>query len=164
MISMALTILTSCSDTVEEPIRNITAFPAPSFDLPDLMGQNHRSDDLKGNPTILAFWTTWAPSAVMQLEDLKAVHQQYQEIGVKVIAVALDEDGIRDLELFSQHSEYPFTILIAPPDFHENFGGIDALPTTFVINSNWQIINRYTGRIGLIELSKEIDFLTQPKE
>ncbi len=162
---MALALWGSaCSKELVEPPRNIKPLDAPQFQLPDLTGQEVSSSSLKGKVTILTFWTTWAPSAVHQLHDLQQLRQNYPEAPIQIVAISLEEAGIKDLEVFLQHSTYPFTILQADPDFQEKFGGIDAVPSTFIINTDWKIINRYTGRTSLNELSAEIDWLLRPIE
>jgi peroxiredoxin len=154
----------ACSTDPVEPARNIKPLDAPDFQLPDLKGVQVSSDSLKGKSTIITFWTTWAPSAVHQLHDLQQLELQYQEAPVQIVAISLEEAGVKDLEVFLQHSTYPFPILRAHPDFHQQFGGIDAVPSTFVIDPQWKIINRYTGRTSLSELTKELDWLLRPEE
>lgn len=154
----------SCSEEPVEPPRNIKPLDAPEFQLPDINGQEVSSASLQGKVTILTLWTTWAPPAVHQLRDLQLLRENYAEAPVHIVAVSLEEAGIRDLEVFLQHSTYPFPILRADPDFQQKFGGIDAIPSTFIITPQWKIINRYTGRASLNELTAELDWLLRPKE
>jgi len=161
---VALIVLASCQDSIQEPVRNVKPVDAPDFSVQTLDGDTIHSDSLKGTPVILTFWTTWAPSAVHQLDDLEMLVKQTPLTPGNVLAVCLEEGGIRDLEMFLRHSHFAFDIGKAHPDFQQRFGGIDAVPTTFVINQDWQIINRYTGRIDADVLVDELLWLNQPED
>lgn len=58
------------------------------FELEDLNGNKVRLSDYKGQIVFLSFWSTWCPSCRKQMPYFEAIHQQYGDKGVKILAVS----------------------------------------------------------------------------
>jgi peroxiredoxin len=86
----------------------LTGVEAPDFVLKSVSGENLRLSEYRGEVVVLSFWATWCGDCRAQLEQLAAVHTRYQDAGVELLAVNLDQtqrqasDGARAL-----HVSYP---------------------------------------------------------
>ncbi|HVY64712.1 MAG TPA: TlpA disulfide reductase family protein [Gammaproteobacteria bacterium] len=65
---------------------------APDFVLKSLTGQNLRLSEYRGQIVMLAFWATWCGDCRAQLEQLGEMYDRYQEAGVELLAVSLDQN------------------------------------------------------------------------
>ncbi len=65
---------------------------APDFALRSLTGQNIRLSEFRGQIVMLTFWATWCGDCRAQLEQLGEMHARYQDAGVELLAVSLDQN------------------------------------------------------------------------
>ena len=70
---------------------NLKGSEAPDFALRSLAGQNLRLSEFRGQIVMLTFWATWCGDCRAQLERLGEMHARYQEAGVELLAVSLDQ-------------------------------------------------------------------------
>ena len=118
---------------------------AANFILPDLDGNLIRFSDLKGKVIILDFWATWCPPCRDELPHFKSLYQQYQGQGLEIVGIALDQGGVRVVKPFIEDNEITYTILISNQEVTEAYGGIRGIPTTFIIDRQGRIIEKYVG-------------------
>jgi thiol-disulfide isomerase/thioredoxin len=161
-ISLILLGLTACFEKPVAPVRNISPIPAPEFSLATLSGPTLESSSLKGQIVVLNFWATWTPASSKEIPDLINLQKKYQD-KVRIISIALGESTRADAQKISEEVGVNYPVAIAPAEFHQNFGGIDAIPSSFIIDQNWNLINRYTGRIRPEEISAELDYMLSEK-
>ena len=64
---------------------------APPFSLPTLAGNTLRLADLRGEVVVVNFWATWCEPCKVEMPELQALYQGYEERGLRVLAVNLGE-------------------------------------------------------------------------
>lgn len=125
----------------------VLADKAPDFALQDLNGKTVKLADLKGKAVILDFWATWCPPCRAEIPDLNTLYKEYKKKGATIVGVALDEGGkaaiLEGMKKYKLTLDYP--ILIGTQDISKQYGGIDAIPTTFVLDKKGNIVNKYIG-------------------
>ena len=156
-----LVFLIGCQQKRVAPTRNLPSAPAPEFTLQDFSGNDLSSASLKGQIVVIIFWTTWSPGSTKDIPEFIALHTKYQD-KVRFIGIALGEATSEDAKKMVAQLAVNYPTAVAPAEFYQNFGGIDAIPSTFVIDSQWNIVNRYTGRVRIDELSAELDYMLNP--
>lgn len=65
---------------------------APDFVLKSSSGANLRLSEYRGEIVMLTFWATWCGDCRSQLEQLGAMYDRYQDAGVTLLAVSLDQN------------------------------------------------------------------------
>jgi peroxiredoxin len=75
----------------ELPIAPEINAAAPPFELDSLTGQPVTLAALRGNPVIINFWATWCEPCRVEMPDIEAVYQSYQQQGLHILAVNLGE-------------------------------------------------------------------------
>lgn len=106
--------------------------------------------------TMVNIFTTWCSPCVGEIPDLEQLHQQMADQGVNVVGVVLDvlnekgevdQDTLEKAQLLAEQTgaTYPFLL----PDsgyFNGRLTGIDAVPETFFVDSNGNIVGEtYSG-------------------
>jgi peroxiredoxin len=79
---------------------------APDFVLKSLSGKNLRLSEYRGEVVMLSFWATWCGDCRAQLETLGEMRERYQDAGVELLAVSLDQTARQAGEAAAQAS-YP---------------------------------------------------------
>ena len=65
--------------------------PAPAVQLPDPAGEIQALSQWQGRPMLINFWATWCPPCRKEIPDLIALHQAFEEQGLVVVGIALDD-------------------------------------------------------------------------
>ena len=66
---------------------------APDFVLKSFSGKNLRLSEYRGEVVMLTFWATWCGDCRAQLTQLSAMRDRYQDAGVELLAVSLDQSA-----------------------------------------------------------------------
>jgi peroxiredoxin len=66
---------------------------APDFVLKSFAGKNLRLSEYRGEVVMLSFWATWCGDCRAQLTELSAMRDRYQDAGVELLAVSLDQSA-----------------------------------------------------------------------
>jgi peroxiredoxin len=74
------------------PASPLSGNEAPDFVLKSRSGHNLRLSEYRGQVVMLTFWATWCGDCRAQLGELAAVREHYQDAGVELLAVSLDQN------------------------------------------------------------------------
>ena len=118
---------------------------ASDFTLYDLDNKPFRFSDLKGKVVILDFWATWCPPCRAEIPHFKSLYTEYQEEGLEIVGIALDQGGANIVKPFVKDNEITYPILISNQSVTEDYGGIRGIPTTFVIDREGRIVEKFVG-------------------
>lgn len=118
---------------------------APDFSLPGLDGKTVRLSDSDGQVRIVDFWATWCPPCRKEIPHFQALHEKYGSRGLTVIGVALDEEGADVVRPFVEQQGMTYASVIGNHDVARQYGGIEAIPTTFVIDRHGRVFRKYVG-------------------
>jgi len=155
----ALLALPGCSPS-PRTVRAATVKPdkerkqAPDFTLKDANGHTVRLSDYRGKVVLLDFWATWCGPCKIEIPWFQEFERQYKDKGFAVIGVAMDEEGWNVVKPFAEHMRINYRVVVGDDtigDLYAN-GGIDALPTTFLIDRGGRIASIHVG------LSSKSDF------
>jgi peroxiredoxin len=79
---------------------------APDVVLKSQSGKNLRLSEYRGEVVMLSFWATWCGDCRAQLTTLGEMHDRYQDAGVELLAVSLDQNARQASDVAAQAS-YP---------------------------------------------------------
>jgi len=118
---------------------------APDFTLKDLSGKDFSLSSTKGKVVILDFWATWCPPCRMEIPHFEALYKEYKDKGLEVVGVALDQGGASDVIPFAQANAITYPVVIGDNDVTARYGGIRGIPTTFILDRNGAIVEKFVG-------------------
>ena len=130
--------------------------PAPSWQLRDVDGKTVRSLDFKGKVVILDFWATWCGPCRAELPGFVELQKRYERQGLAVIGVSVDQIGPAEVKKFAQQLGVNYPVVLADADTAQAFGGIDAIPTTILIDREGRIVKQHPGFTEKDEFEKEL--------
>jgi thiol-disulfide isomerase/thioredoxin len=133
--------------------------PAAGWQLNDLNGKMVKSSDFRGKVVILDFWATWCVPCRVEIPHFVELQKQYGDKGLTVIGVSLDERGVEVVKKFAKRFSVNYPIVIGNEKVAEEYGGIDAIPTTFVIDRQGRIVSRHIGYDDKAAFEKEIQLV-----
>jgi DsbE subfamily thiol:disulfide oxidoreductase len=139
-----------------------TIAPAPSWELQDANGKTIHSSDFKGKVVILDFWATWCPPCKAEIPGFIALQNEYGKKGLAVVGISVDEGGAAVVKQFAQQSGMNYPVVLADEKTPRAFGGIEAIPTTFIIDREGRIVTKHLGFTEKEEFEKELKPLLNP--
>lgn len=131
---------------------------APDFALRDLNGHVRSLRDYRGRVLILNFWATWCRPCKMEIPDFIALQESYRSKGVRFVGVSVDEPGQEAmLRSFVRGQGINYDVLLADENITALYGGIQSIPTTFVIGADGAIRATFSGLQSKEVWAKQIE-------
>jgi thiol-disulfide isomerase/thioredoxin len=107
--------------------------PVAAFLAHDLDGNVVTPANWEGKVTLVVFWATWCPPCRAEIPELIRLQEKYPG-QAQVIGVSVDEEPASVVKQFAEKAGINYPVVMATPDISRGFGGVPALPTTFMIN------------------------------
>jgi thiol-disulfide isomerase/thioredoxin len=133
----------------QEEVRKLIRFvknpdPAPALGINDLDGNPITLDDFKGKIVLLNFWATWCGPCRAEIPDLIELQNKYKD-QLAILALATDEDDTALVKKFSQKAGINYRVGMSSDELRRAYGGIPALPTSFVIDPQGRVVQKHIG-------------------
>lgn len=112
---------------------------APDFKLPTLEGKEFHLADLKGKVVMVNFWATWCGPCRMEIPDFIELQRDLGPKGMEIVGVSLDKHGAKVVAPFAQQQQINYTMLIDGQTISGLYGGVAAIPTTFVLDRQGRV-------------------------
>ena len=145
-----------------QPVHAATT-AAPEWQLTDPDGQAVKLSDFKGKVVILDFWATWCPPCRAEIPEFIALQKQYAAQGLTVVGVSLDTTGAAVVKSFMKRNGMNYPVVIGDEKIAADYGGISAIPTTFVLDRTGNIVTSHQGFASQVVFESEIRPLLEQK-
>jgi peroxiredoxin len=139
--------------------------PAPAWKLKDVDGKTVTSEQFKGKVVVLDFWATWCPPCKAEIPGYVVLQKKYADDGLVIVGVSVDDDGpgrAAMVRKFMTERGMNYTVGFATDEVIASFGGINAIPTTFIIDRDGNIRNKKVGGEATADYEKEILAVLKP--
>jgi thiol-disulfide isomerase/thioredoxin len=117
--------------------------PAPDFKLITLDGKPLTIAALQGKVVFLNFWATWCGPCRAEIPDLIALQDRYKG-RVQIIGLNVDDEEA-DIQQYVQEMGINYPVAMTSNDIRIQFGGIPALPTSFVLDTEGRVVQKHVG-------------------
>jgi peroxiredoxin len=157
-------LLAACASSSEQTTHaavkpNRERHTAPDFSLKDVNGATVRLSDYRGKVVLLNFWATWCGPCKFEIPWFIEFEQANKDRGFAVIGISMDEEGWAVVKPFVAAMNVNYRTLLGDDSIAELFGGIDALPTSFLIDREGKVASMHFGLINKSIYENEIQEL-----
>ena len=118
--------------------------PAPDFKLETLDGKPISLAASHGKVILLNFWATWCGPCRAEIPDLIELQNKYKD-HLQIIGLAFEDEEVADLKKAVAKTGINYPVAIAPFDLRMKYGGIAALPTSFMVDSEGRVVQKHEG-------------------
>ena len=142
-LSVSLLPMTSHS---QMPVIRFVKNPdlAPAFKVKDLEGKEITLDAYKGKVVLLNFWATWCGPCRAEIPSLIELQTKYKD-QIQILGMNVDDDDETQVRAVVQGEGINYPVAITPVDVRIEYGGISALPTVFMINTEGRVVQKHVG-------------------
>jgi peroxiredoxin len=136
---------------------------APQFELKDSDGKSVKLSDYKGKVVLLNFWATWCGPCKVEIPWFVDFETQFKDKGFAVLGVAMDDEGWEIVKPYIRERKINYRIMMGTDQVAQLYGGVDSLPTTFVLDRDGKIAAVHVGLVSKSEYQNDIQqLLGQP--
>jgi thiol-disulfide isomerase/thioredoxin len=118
--------------------------PAPAFLLTAVAGNPVSTAQWKGKVVILNFWATWCPPCRAEIPMLIDLQSRYKD-RLQIVGVSVDDAEPDEVEQFAKEAGMNYPVVMANRGLVQEYGGVPALPTAFVINPDTKVVQKHVG-------------------
>jgi cytochrome c biogenesis protein CcmG/thiol:disulfide interchange protein DsbE len=157
------------SDTSGTPqfVPSLLGKPAPQFTLEDLNGNKVSLAGYKGRALVINFWATWCAPCKIETPWLIELRNRYAAQGLEVLGISADDidrgdpqklsEEKREIARFVQQMHMPYPVLIDADSISKPYGGLDALPTSFFVDRNGNVVAAQLGLTSKDDIERSIN-------
>jgi thiol-disulfide isomerase/thioredoxin len=143
-----------------EAAKPATALPilstAPAWQATTLDGKTVGLEQLKGKIVVVDFWATWCGPCVHEIPGYIKLQKKYAERGLVIVGLSVDENGASAVSTFAAARGMNYPVALATPEISAAFGGIEAIPTTLLIDREGRIRHRKVGAMEAADYERLI--------
>jgi thiol-disulfide isomerase/thioredoxin len=130
--------------------------PAPDFALQSLDGKTTHLSDFRGKAVLLNFWATWCGPCKIEMPWFVDLQKEYGSQGLQIVGVAMDDASTQDIAKFAKDMGVNYPILIGKESVGDEYGGVPALPESFLIARDGKIVDKIIGLRGKAEIEDAV--------
>jgi peroxiredoxin len=135
--------------------------PAPDFALKDTNGKTVHLSDYKGKVVVLDFFATWCGPCKIEIPWFTEMERKNKDKGFAVLGVSMDDEGWEVVKPFLADLGVNYRVVIGNDATAGMYGGVEALPTTFVIDKEGRIAAVHVGLASKKDFEDSIEQLLQ---
>ena len=121
---------------------------APAFTMKDLAGETITTSAFPGKVVLLSFWATWCPPCRLEIPELIDLQKRYKD-KLQIIGISMDDTDtpaeVKHVHDVAMELGINYPVILADQKLIDEYGGVPALPTTFVLNTNGRVVQKHTG-------------------
>jgi peroxiredoxin len=129
---------------------------APDFALKDVTGKTVKLSDYHGKVVLLNFWATWCEPCQVEIPWFIEFQKSYKDRNFAVLGVSMDDDGWDSVKPYLEQRKINYRVVVATEDLSGKYGGIENLPTTFVIDRQGRIAAAHVGLVSKSRYENDI--------
>ena len=148
LFSQDTLITLSQKEKVKKALQDINK--APDFTLKALNDSSYTLSKMEGKVVLINFWATWCGPCRMEIPEFNELHKSYHEKGFEILGISVS-DNKKQLKNFAKSFAVDYPLLYGSSrdmnNIMKDYGGVYAVPSSFLIGKKGSIIWSYPGAI-----------------
>jgi len=134
------------SDGENQPVIRFVKNPemAPPLQAVDLLGRPVNKDNWAGKVVIVNFWATWCPPCRVEIPELLQLKREFND-RLEIVGISEDDDPPVEVLKFARMKGMTYPIVMATGELVGAYGGVPALPTSFLIDTQGRVVQKHSG-------------------
>lgn len=128
---------------------------ASTWKLTDKDGVDYALSGLQGKWVLINFWAPWCSPCLQEMPDLAALQQKHKDL--QVIGVAVMYGSRKAVMDVVREKAIPYPIVLGNEDTAGDFGGLVAMPTSFLYSPSGNLVGHHQGILTRTEMEQAID-------
>jgi len=116
----------------------------PPFLVNDLDGDVISTAAFRGKVVLLNFWATWCPPCREEIPELIDLANRYQDT-LQIVGISMDDASPAEVKQFATRLGVNYPIIMGGREIISPYGGVPALPTTYIVNREGRIVQKHVG-------------------
>ncbi len=129
---------------------------APDFTLKNARGEAVSLESYRGKVVLLNFWATWCGPCKTEIPWFIDLQNRYGAREFTVLGVSMDEDGWKAVTPYVAAHGMNYPVLLGDEKVNQLFGGIEALPTTMIVDKDGKFAYIHYGLVSEAQYEREI--------
>lgn len=136
----------SAAEDANTPLIRFVKNPemAPPLQAQDLLGKAVNKDNWAGKVVLVNFWATWCPPCREEIPELLELKKEYKD-RLEIVGISEDDDPPASVLKFARQKGMTYPIVMATPELVDAYGGVPALPTSFLIDTQGRVVQKHSG-------------------
>ena len=101
-------------------------------------------DNWAGKVVLVNFWATWCPPCREEIPELLELKKEYKD-RLEIVGISEDDDPPENVLKFARQKGMTYPVVMATPELVEAYGGVPALPTSFLIDTQGRVVQKHSG-------------------
>ena len=148
LFSQDTLITLSQKEKVKNALQDINK--APDFTLLSINDSSYTLSKMEGKVVLINFWATWCGPCRMEIPEFNELQKTYHERGLNILGISVS-DNKKQLKNFTKSFAVDYPLLYgSAKDMNKvmrDYDGVYAVPSSFLIGKNGNIIWKYPGAI-----------------
>jgi len=128
---------------------------APPMQARDILGKAVTKQNWDGKVVLVNFWATWCPPCRMEIPELLQLKKQFGD-RLQIIGISEDDIPAAKVLAFAQRMGITYPVVMYTPRLVASYGGVPALPTSFLINTQGKVVTKHVGLYPIEDYQREI--------
>ncbi|MCK5230598.1 MAG: TlpA family protein disulfide reductase [Desulfobulbaceae bacterium] len=131
------------------PYKSRAGVEVPHFALPSAVdGSTIDISQFKGKVILINFFATWCAPCRIEIPELIKLQDKFGPKGFTAIGISVDQNGSKLVKRFAREFDINYPVLLANAKVTRDFGGVSAVPTTFLVDRKGNVVKYYPGLIN----------------
>ena len=142
--------------------KKLSSVPELSLNIID--GRKIELQALKGKPLLVTFWATTCSTCIKEIPHLIKLYNDLGNDVFEIIAIAMPYDPPNLVVSLSKRENLPYPVALdIQGEAVKAFGNVQVTPTSFLIDSQGNIVEEQAGEIDIKELKQKVIALQKTK-
>ncbi len=128
----------------------------PDISLQNLFGKEVKVSEGNHKVQLLVFWATWCQPCIMEIPTLVELTKKYEKDGFKVLSINIDDPTGELVGKIYSEFNMNYEVLFGNEKTMSQFGGVQALPTSFIVDGKGKILEKIEGLMPEIYLEAKV--------